>query len=72
MLEIGEKTVTIYGEALRPDEKDEPSFVVFSKSFTNWDKPFEKKVISEEEKKEILQMVVDEMREEKGIIVEID
>lgn len=72
LLAIGERTVTVYGEVLLPDKKDEPSFVVFSKSFTNWDKPFENKVISEKEKNDILQIIIDEMRKEKGMIVEVD
>ena len=69
-LELYDKVVTIDGEALLPEEKSSPSYLVFSKSIKKWDKPFDHLQIDDSTKAEILKSVKEEL-EKKNIIIDI-
>lgn len=70
-MKIGERTLTIGGEALLP-MPGEPDYVVSLYDITCWDPPFESIEISTEEKKKILNIFVDEMLKERKMVVEIE
>ncbi len=70
-MSIGEKTITIGGEGLR-SAQGEPDFVVTKSDVDTWDSPYDSITISQEEKKDILQLLVKEMLDERGIVVEIE
>lgn len=42
-LKIGDKVVTVMGEALLPSE-DSPDYVIYSDSIQNWDSPHENEI----------------------------
>ncbi|WP_432718493.1 Imm74 family immunity protein [Pectinatus frisingensis] len=55
-LKIGDKTVTIYGEAYIPGSGS-PDFVAYPKSIKAWDPPYENEKIEEATKTEIVEIL---------------
>ena len=70
-MKIDEKTITICGEGLIPTP-GKPDFVVTVYDVDAWDPPFESELIDMKKKREILNTLVDEMLNERGIVVEIE
>ena len=62
-LQVGQKTVTIHGEAAGLGVSGKPYFVVYSNSIKHWDPPHESDVISEESKNSILQTLLKDSKE---------
>ena len=69
-LKVGERTVTIYGEALLPSS-GEPDFVCGRNSIKAWEPPHEKEPLTEEARDQIIEMIRKELAEKK-MTLEVD
>jgi hypothetical protein len=69
-LKVGDRTVTIYGEALLPSP-GEPDFVCGRASIKTWDPPHEKDALTEGARKQIIEMVRSELAKRK-MTLEVD
>lgn len=57
-VQVGEKTLTVYGEALmRIEGAGDIDFVLYSNTVKNWDAPAEAEKISEANKSKILDFI---------------
>ena len=57
-VQVGEKTVTVYGEALmRVEGVNDIDFVLYSDTVKNWDAPANAEKISAADKKKILDFI---------------
>ncbi len=69
-MQVGDKTVTIEGEAYIPGHGS-PDFVVYESSIRKWDPPNEKIEIDKSSKKKILKLLKSEMKR-KNISFEVE
>ncbi len=66
-MQIGDRTVTVHGEAYLPGYGS-PDFVVYSDSIRKWDAPNDHVAIDEMTKREILELLKSQMQKRKMTI----